>query len=498
MKKTCKLVYIVVCLLIMLLPFAGMIFYKTDETTENKTLAELPKLRSEGGMNKEYLSQLGAYFEDHFAFRQYMVDADSNIQAGIFKTSNVDSVIVGSDGWLYYASTLDNYLSKNGLSSRGVFNAVHNLKLMQQYVEWQGAEFVLTIAPNKNSLYGENMPYYYQYNAGETENILYVTEELEKQQINYVDLFEEFRNREDILYLKRDSHWNNEGAVLAYNTIMDTFGMEHERYETVDAVRTKDYIGDLNSMIYPISSKPEWNITYQYESSFSYIGSDDVEDSWLETENTEKEGSLLMFRDSFGNTLIPLMSNEFGRCYYSKAVPYNIDSYMNEYQPDKVVIEKVERNIEEFASMPAVFQGPEVDGVNPDELAEIEDISAEEETDEDTSEVTVDKDTDKNSTGDIVVQLADANISFLAISGTIDDKLLERESFVYIKIQDGEESSLYEAFTISDENGDGGWLLYLDRSKITADKLAVTVYVADEDSILPICSSEIDMKTVEE
>lgn len=481
MKKTCKLIYIVVCLLIMLLPFAGMIFWKTDDTTENKTLAEMPKLKTEEGINQEYLAQLGAYFEDHFAFRQYMVDADSNIQAGIFRTSNVDSVIVGTDGWLYYASTLDNYLSKNGLSSRGVFNAVHNLKLMQQYVEQQGAEFILTIAPNKNSLYGENMPYYYQHNAGETENILYVTEELEKQQINYVDLFEEFRNREDILYLKRDSHWNNEGAVLAYNTIMDTFGLEHERYETVDAVRTKDYIGDLNSMIYPISSKPEWNLTYQYESSFSYIGSDDVEDSWLETEHAEKEGSLLMFRDSFGNTLIPLMSNEFGRCYYSKAVPYNIDSYMNEYQPDKVVVEKVERNIEEFAAMPAVFQGPEVDGINPDELTETEDIS-----------------TGEENTGDIVVQLADANISFLALSGTIDDKLLERESFVYIKIQDGEESALYEAFTISDENGDGGWLLYLDRSKITADKLAVTVYVADEDSILPICSSEIDVKTVEE
>ncbi len=494
MKKTCKLVYIVVCLLIMLLPFAGMIFWKTDDTTENKTLAEMPKLKTEGGINKEYLPQLGAYFEDHFAFRQYMIDADSNIQAGIFKTSNVDSVIVGTDGWLYYASTLDNYLSKNGLSSRGVFNAVHNMKLMQQYVEQQGAEFVLTIAPNKNSLYGENMPYYYQYNAGETENRLYVTEALEKQQVNYVDLYEAFESSSDILYLKRDSHWNNEGAVLAYHTIMDAFGLEHERYETVEAVRTKDYIGDLNSMLYPISSKPEWNITYQYEDRFSYIGSDNVEDSWLETENAEKEGSLLMFRDSFGNTLIPLMSNEFGRCYYSKAVPYNIDRYMNEYQPEKVVVEKVERNIEEFASMPAVFQGPVVDGANPDDFADVA-----EEGEAAAGEVTVGTvDETVNENSEIAVKVADANISFFAISGTVDDELLERESLVYIKVQDGDKSSLYEAFTISDENGDGGYLLYLDRSKITADKLDITVYVVNENSIVPICSAEIDMKTVEE
>ncbi len=493
MKKTCKVVYVVVCLLIMLLPFVGMIFFKTDETTENKTLAEMPRLQTEEGLNKEYLSQLGAYFKDHFAFRTYMVDADSNIQAGIFKVSNVDSVIVGTDGWLYYASTLDNYLSKNGLRERGIFNAVHNIKLMQQYVEQQGAEFVLTIAPNKNSLYGENMPYYYQYNAGETENILYVTKELEKQQINYVDLFEAFKAKEDILYLKRDSHWNNEGAVLAYNTIMDAFDLPHERYETVDAVRTKDYIGDLNRMLYPISSKPEWNITYQYENSFSYIGNDDVEAGWLKTENTEQEGSLLMFRDSFGNTLIPLMSNAFGKCYYAKTVPYNISSYMEEYQPDRVVVEKVERNIEEFASMPAVFQSPEADGINPDELADADGV--EEAAADDKTACTTCEAADKSS--EITVKVADANMSFLAISGRIEE-LPESDSLVYIKVQDGKESFLYEAFTISDENGDGGWLLYLDRGKITADKLAITVYVTDKNNILPICSAECNMKTVGE
>lgn len=54
MKKTCKIVYVVVCLLIMLLPFVGMIFFQTDETTENKTLAEMPKLQTEEGLNKEY------------------------------------------------------------------------------------------------------------------------------------------------------------------------------------------------------------------------------------------------------------------------------------------------------------------------------------------------------------------------------------------------------------------------------------------------------------
>ncbi|MGN0395476.1 MAG: hypothetical protein ACI4EF_08940 [Coprococcus sp.] len=480
MKKTCKLVYVIICLMIMLLPFAGMIFFKTDKTTENKTLAEMPDIVTDGKINIEYLSQLGIYFEDRFAFRNYMVDADSNIQAGIFKTSNVKSVIVGDDGWLYYASTLDNYLSRNGLSSRGVFNAVHNMKLMQNYVEQNGAKFLLTIAPNKNSLYGENMPYYCSYNAGETENIQYVTAELKKQEVNYVDLFEKFRASDKVLYLKRDSHWNNEGALLAYNSIMDALEQPHERYETVNAVRTKDYIGDLNRMIYPVTSRPEWNVEYQYDKSFTYVGSDNVEDSHVETMNTEKNGTLLMFRDSFGNTLIPFMSDEFEKCFYSKAVPYNIESYMSEYKPDTVVVEKVERNIEEFASRPAVFENPTAEEI---ELSDLPDGA--------------NNDVNEDATHDICIKTADANSSFIEISGTIDNELPERDSLIYVEIENNNKSVLYEAFTISDEKGDNGYLVYLGKDKIEGENLDITVYVANKNDILFECNERFDMKTLQ-
>ena len=70
MKKTGNVIYIVICLVICVLPFAGMTVYKTNTTTENKTLAAFPDWQKDGRWNRSYFDELSAYFEDHFAFRQ--------------------------------------------------------------------------------------------------------------------------------------------------------------------------------------------------------------------------------------------------------------------------------------------------------------------------------------------------------------------------------------------------------------------------------------------
>ena len=69
MKKTGNVIYIVICLVICVLPFAGMTVYKTNTTTENKTLAAFPDWQKDGRWNRSYFDELSAYFEDHFAFR---------------------------------------------------------------------------------------------------------------------------------------------------------------------------------------------------------------------------------------------------------------------------------------------------------------------------------------------------------------------------------------------------------------------------------------------
>ena len=83
MKRMESRIFVAACLALCLLPFIGMVAAPTNTTTENRKLASFPEFKEEGKWNWEWLSQAGAYFEEHFAFRPYFVTADSEIMGGI-------------------------------------------------------------------------------------------------------------------------------------------------------------------------------------------------------------------------------------------------------------------------------------------------------------------------------------------------------------------------------------------------------------------------------
>lgn len=471
-KNIESIIYVAVCLVLCILPFAGMTVASTDTTTENKTLAVFPELKKDGKWNTEYLQEMGSYLEDHFAFRSLLVTIDSEIQSKLFKTSNMDTVIVGEDGWLYYTATLDDYLGQNTMSERGIYNAAHNVSLMQQYTEEKGAAFLFTVAPNKNSLYGDNMPYYDKKIVSNVRNMTLLKPELEELGIAYADLFRVFESESEILYLKRDSHWNQKGAVLAYNTLLDDLECDHENYETVKNIRTKTEYGDLNNMLYPLSAVPEWNYQYQKEDTYTYVTeTGSVEDAWIQTMNTDGTGSLLMFRDSFGNTLLPLMANVFENGYFSKSTPYNLEAYMNDYHPEYVIVEKVERNIADFATEPPIMTGP---------VVSVESKAAS---------------VDTNTV--LTVEESEYDASYWEISGVIDEEYVLADTKVYVNIIVNDENTTYEAFTTTKDDSDNGYLLYLSKELLPSSSVQMEVLTETGGELQSVKSESFDISQIE-
>ena len=110
---------------------------------------------------------------------------------GKLKDKNIEfedsiNVIYGKNDWLYYSSTLDDYSGRNKLSERELFNLAYNLSIVQDYLQKQDIKFVFTVPANKNTLYGENMPYYYIASDVEEHNAKQLEKHLEKQNINYI------------------------------------------------------------------------------------------------------------------------------------------------------------------------------------------------------------------------------------------------------------------------------------------------------------------------
>lgn len=457
-KKIAMLLFTAACMLVCVVPSLGLFISNGNEPIGNERQKEAPAfVDGNGKLNKDYFQQLGDYFAKCFAFRPQAISADAEIQSKLFGVSNVDTVTVGKNGWLYYSSTLDDYLGRNLLSQRAINNIVHNLRLTQEYVTDRGADFLFTVAPNKNTLYPENMPYYYKKVSNE-RNMDKLHAALKNTDINYCNLFELFQKNDEVLYLERDSHWNNKGALMAYNAMLDSLEKQHESYASASVRRTKSFYGDLGKMIYPKSAKPEYNYEYDINPGYSYVtDTKSVEDAMISTHNGDKTGGLFMYRDSFGNALLPFFANAYMDAYFTKGFPVDLARGMAEHKSDTVIFEIVERNIDWFAKNPPVFMSPECD--EPD-ITE-----------------------SKSGRLEISTELSQINRQYIKVSGCIDSKLCNDDTDIYVKATDidGEER-IYEAFRIADGDTDCGFTAYLSEAEFDINDMQISL-VINNDSV---------------
>lgn len=339
MNKVIKLIYVIGIFDVLCVPIGTMKFYKA-ENTENRVLAEFPPLA-----DKDFGEKLDSFISDNFAFRDVLVNADSKIKADIFGKSGNESITVGKDNWLFFTETLDDVTSKNTMTDREVFCTVRTLELISDYIKNKGGKFIFTIAPNKASLYDEYLPYYYK-KSNVKNNMEKVAEGLNN--VDYLDLKALFKNQNEVLYHKFDSHWNNKGALLVTNKLLEHLGLEKNNYSEPES--KQDWEGDLYKMLFPTGE--EKDIQYYYnDDEFNYTYKKrfkSVDDMNIETENkSSKNGNILLFRDSFGRSMLPFIADSFTNAALSRSVPYDFSRIENnEY--DYVVLEIVERNIEDI------------------------------------------------------------------------------------------------------------------------------------------------------
>ena len=341
-----------------LVPSALMPIAKSDDSKEKRTLAAFPKAKnSDGSVNFDYFEEFGSWFSDHMAFRQQFVNANARMRSTLLKTSADDDVIVGSDGWLYYGGTVDDYLRINTLSERGIANICRNLQLISDYCGANGAKFVFTVAPNKNTLYPEHMPYNYVPSASDS-NYERLADELSGEGF-FCDMKKTLLETDSSipLYHKTDTHWNNLGAYAGHVKLMDMLGGE-SCPEGESWYTKNDRLGDLAAMLYPAEGAKDTQVYNDYDFTYNYVGKfKALDDITIKTRCDGKDGSLLMFRDSYGEAILPYMAEVFGESEFSRAVPYRLDNAAGK----SVIIEIVERNIGDLQKYAPVMPAAEAD-----------------------------------------------------------------------------------------------------------------------------------------
>ena len=470
MKKG-KLIYCILFFAICLCPSLGMLVTKQETSSENRQLSEFPSPKTEEGkINVEWLSQAGDYFQEHFAFRNELVTGNALLHGRLLETSTADGVIQGKNGWLYYKDSLDDYLGQDLLSDRSLFNIAHMLSMTQQALEEKGVNFLFTIAPNKNSLYGDNMPYYDKLKVSDQTNRENLESWLTTEKVAYADLYQALMEEDEVLYHARDSHWNNKGAALAADVLMDALGKEHDSYEGESYTVRRDYTGDLDTMLYPLASTADDEIYYDKETTYATV--EEIQSNFdprITTVNPVKEGSLVMYRDSFGNALLPYMADAYANAYFSRGIPYQLMD-VETHSADTVIIERAERFLPEMSQFPPVLTAKEISLTEDQEL--------------------------QGSDGAVDVKIKPQGMT-AQLSGRIKEGLLDTDSQIYLKVN----GSVYEAFPMDVKVGenldDNGFCLYLPSELVAADGNDVEILIEKDNKIYNIYQNNIKEDSIQ-
>lgn len=470
MKKG-KLIYCILFFAICLCPSLGMLVTKQETSSENRQLSEFPSPKTEEGkINVEWLSQAGDYFQEHFAFRNELVTGNALLHGRLLETSTADGVIQGKNGWLYYKDSLDDYLGQDLLSDRSLFNIARMLSMTQQALEEKGVNFLFTIAPNKNSLYGDNMPYYDKLKVSDQTNRENLENWLTTEKVAYADLYQALMEEDEVLYHARDSHWNNKGAALAADVLMDALGKDHDSYEGESYTVRRDYTGDLDTMLYPLASTADDEIYYDKETTYATV--EEIQSNFdprITTVNPVKEGSLVMYRDSFGNALLPYMADAYANAYFSRGIPYQLMD-VETHSADTVIIERAERFLPEMSQFPPVLTAKEISLTEDQEL--------------------------QGSDGAVDVKIKPQGMT-AQLSGRIKEGLLDTDSRIYLKVN----GSVYEAFPMDVKVGenldDNGFCLYLPSELVAADGNDVEILIEKDNKIYNIYQNNIKEDSIQ-
>ena len=357
-------------------------FFQFDATaslTENRTLNQAPNLILPTVSVMEnpadidawyellqtvarYPSNFNRYYNDHFGFRKSLVRMHSHMALSGWPAKG--NVIIGRNGYLFLgeARTRESYQASTSFSTDELVSWKAELERRRDWLAAQGIDYLLVIAPEKSTIYPEFMPANIPRIGTQTRMDQLMTYFAENSNLQVIDLRPVLvRGRtEHPTYYRTDTHWNDWGAFLVSQSIIVELT---KNFPDMQPPNIGDYTfneekmpgGDLARMMALGDSLSDDGIVVEALRSNSAYPADtditlppDVPD-WNQPEAREMSDielpALIMFRDSFGKSLIPFLSEHFRRSLYLHQYSFDESTILLE-SPDIVIQEIAERELQ--------------------------------------------------------------------------------------------------------------------------------------------------------
>lgn len=350
MKKYMIICFWAVLLLPNLLWLPLSRFFK-EENTENRRLAQFPKI-GEGNF-QEYPRQIEEYLNDHAPFRSQLLKLNAGINLGIFRSVDNEEVIRGKEGWYFYngGASIADFRGQNLFTEEELGEIAWEIEETRRHFEAAGITFAVVLAPNKEEIYSEYMPGYYT-RFSEITRYDQVEKCLKEQTAAPVIAPKGFflENRDMLWYFKTDTHWNEAGAFVAGQMLIDALGGQAVSLD--DVIIPYDYRGPGDLAL--LFNMPDMFLEDYFCTVHGYY--EDVEADFYDPAGdgmviytsaplAPDQRRVAFYRDSFATAMINQLSKYFRNidCYHWSGFQ---KEYLEENPPDIVVYEIVEREFE--------------------------------------------------------------------------------------------------------------------------------------------------------
>lgn len=310
-------------IIILILTFLVNIMAKDKQIskTERRELTQLPKVTSKNIINGETFKEFEEYAMDQFVGRDILRSIKSYFSMNVFKQRDNNKLFI-KDNVIY---KIEYPLNVNNVQeSAEKINNVYNKYL-------QGMNVYYAIIPDKNCFLDDNK--YLKMDYRELENIM-------KQNIRnaqYINILDKL-SIED--YYRTDTHWKQENLREVVNTIEKNMNLKDTENITYNIEELGDfygvYYGQLGIKIKPDTIKiltndvlencRVYNLEKKSESKVydkeKWKRSSDKYDIYLsgatpiitiENSNSKSSKELLLFRDSYGSSIAPLLVENYSK-----------------------------------------------------------------------------------------------------------------------------------------------------------------------------------------
>lgn len=340
MKIKNLVVTVIFCLFIAVF-FLLCIFHtpQASSDSERRPLAQFPSINLSGVLNGNVIEDIEDYTVDQFPFRDSFRKLYTLYRTYVVGLKDTNDLAIR-----------DGYIAKveGGLNEKSLAHAINRFRyLLDNYVGESGGKVYFALVPDKNYYFSEEYDYIsIDYNA-----MLAALQDA-LPEAEFIEMFDKLTLAD---YYKTDTHWSQEkllpvrdllltalGAPVpaeAYtvNTLHPFYGVYHGQaalnlpadtiyYLTgdgLDACTVYDYETDKTVGLYSLEkfdSKEPYDI---------FLGGTKML-LRIDNPNATTDKELVVFRDSFGSSLLPLMAESY-KSIYVVDIRYLASQFVGQY-----------------------------------------------------------------------------------------------------------------------------------------------------------------------